>query len=78
MYGEKEDMFTEMRNQIGKDQITSKVESIKDNPEKEEPTSKEGLKKMGQRLKTLKKDQHKLKNTLEKEFNNFKNLFYQI
>jgi hypothetical protein len=76
--GEREDMFTEMRNK-GKDQMSSRADSFRDNPEgEEEPKRRAGVKRVNLKLQTLKKDQQKLKNTLQKEFNNFKNFFYQM
>jgi hypothetical protein len=36
------------------------------------------VKKVSSRIHTLKKEQLKLKSTLENDFNAFKNLFYQL
>ena len=74
---EKDDMFTEIKNKNLKSQIGSKVESIKENPEKE-GSRIQLMKKTRVRLNILKKDQKRLKKTLEKEFDSFKNYFYQM
>ena len=76
---EREDMFTEMRNKASKDQMSSRVDSLKDNPEGVQTAkTKEKVKVVNQRVNTLKKDQNRLKNKLEKEFTTFKNFFYQL
>ncbi len=75
----KEDIFTEMRNKASR--IDSRIDSVKDNPEPESEKKgegREGLKKTATRLNTLKKEHGKLKKTMEKEFDGFKNFFYQF
>lgn len=67
-----------MRNKASKEGI-SQIDSLKENPEGD--TSQKGrdsLIQVFKRLNTLKKDQRKLRVTLENEFNSFKNFFYQI
>ena len=56
-----------MRHRASKEQVSSKLESLKDNPEGDDESKvKTGVKKMTQRVQTLKRDQNKLKNTLQK------------
>ena len=80
--GEKEDMFTEMRQRVSKENFsTSRIESVKslkENPEGDELKGASGIKKVATTFKTLKKDHAKLKNKMEKDFNGFKNFFYQL
>lgn len=74
----RDDLFTEIRNKASKEEI-SRVDSLKDNPEGDtSQKGKEGLKQAVKRINTLKKDQRKLRTTLENEFNSFKNFFYQL
>lgn len=62
---EREDMFTEMRNKGLKEQMSSKVESVKENPERPSTVkTKEKVRVAKDRIKTLKKDQKKLKGKL--------------
>ncbi len=66
MFGSREDLFTEMRNKALKDDLNSRAESKMDNPEGEvEKKGKDGLKQASNRLHTLKKEQSKLKQTME-------------
>lgn len=74
-------MFTEMRHRASKEHLSSKVESVKslkENPEGDESKGRSGIKKLTSTLRTLKKDHNKLKNKMEKDFNGFKNFFYQL
>lgn len=55
-----------MRNKALKDDLNSRAESKMDNPEGEvEKKGKDGLKQASNRLHTLKKEQSKLKQTME-------------
>jgi|JI6StandDraft_1071083.scaffolds.fasta_scaffold170754_1 hypothetical protein len=79
MQPSRDDLFTEMRNKASKEEMGSRMESLKENPEGDSSQKgKEGLKLAVNRLNTLKKDQRKLRQTLELEFTSFKNFFYQL
>lgn len=63
----KEDIFTEMRNRGSKEDIGSRIDSVRENPEGEcSKKGREGLKQAASRLHNLKKEQSRLKQLMEK------------
>lgn len=77
-------MFTEMRNVLKEDENTSKVttKSLSDpdvKPQQENKGKKiDQLKKTNSKLKTLKKEQEKLKKNVETDVNAIRNIFCHL
>lgn len=83
--GAREDMFTSMRNILRDESVQSRLTSKSlSRPSSKVDTSepqgkgKDRLQKTASKLRNLKKEQSKLKNTIEKELAGIKNILYQI
>lgn len=80
----REDMFSSMRKILRDESLQSKVSSksldsrVDTSDNKTKGKGKEQLQKTSSKLRTLKKEQSKLKHTLEKEMEGIKNMFYQL
>lgn len=76
-------MFTSMRNILKDESLQSKVsskslDSKNDTSDKAKAKGKDHIQKTSSKIRHLKKEQAKLKQTLSKEIEGIKNMFYQL